>query len=90
MLEELRADPGRASLETVLAEIAKLEQVRALLLPLDLFAALSPTVLKSYRQRMSAEEPYELRRHPLALRLHCWLPTVVCEAKKLPITLSTC
>jgi hypothetical protein len=49
-------------------EIAKLEQVRALLLPLDLFAALSPTVLKSYRQRMSAEEPYELRRHPLALR----------------------
>ena len=49
-------------------EIAKLEQVRALLLPLDLFAALSPTVLKSYRQRMSAEEPYELRRHALALR----------------------
>jgi hypothetical protein len=68
LLQELRADPGRASLETVLAEIAKLEQVRALLLPLDLFAALSPTVLKSYRQRMSAEEPYELRRHPLALR----------------------
>ena len=55
LLQELRADPGRASLETVLAEIAKLEQVRALLLPLDLFAALSPTVLKSYRQRMSAE-----------------------------------
>ena len=68
LLQELRADPGRASLETVLAKIAKLEQVRALLLPLDLFAALSPTVLKSYRQRMSAEEPYELRRHPLALR----------------------
>ncbi len=35
----LRADPGRVSLESVLKEIAKLEQIAALGLPDDLFAS---------------------------------------------------
>ena len=67
-LHELRADPGRASLESTQEEIAKLERVRCLNLPPDLFAALSPQVLRAYRQRVSAEEPHELRRHPVPLR----------------------
>ena len=68
LLQELRSDPGRASLESVREEIAKLERLRSLDLPADLFAALSPKVLWSYRERASAEEPYELRRHPASLR----------------------
>jgi hypothetical protein len=55
-------------LESVREEIAKLERLRSLDLPADLFAALSPKVLWSYRERASAEEPYELRRHPASLR----------------------
>ena len=39
---ELRADPGRASLESVLNEIAKLRRIVALGLPEDLFAGVSP------------------------------------------------
>jgi TnpA family transposase len=68
VLQELRADPGPASLESVREEIAKLERLRSLGLPADLFSALSPKVLRDYRQRASAEEPYELRRHPAPLQ----------------------
>jgi len=68
LLHELRADPGRASLETAQEEIAKLERVHSFHLPLALFAALSPQVLRGYRQRVVAEEPHELRRHPTPLR----------------------
>jgi TnpA family transposase len=68
LLQELRADPGRASLESVRREIAKLERVRTLRLPLGLFVTLSPMVLRGYQQRAAAEEPYELRRHPAPLR----------------------
>jgi TnpA family transposase len=68
LLQELRTDPGRASLDSVRKEIAKLELVRSLRLPAGLFAAVSPKVLQGYQQRASAEEPYELRRHPAPLR----------------------
>jgi TnpA family transposase len=69
VLHEFRADPGRATLEHLFQEIAKLERVRALALPPGLFHDVSATVLQAYRQRVAVEEPYELRRHPLALRM---------------------
>lgn len=65
----LKADPGRASTDTVLEEIAKLEQLRALNLPPALFVNVPRKILQGYRQRATVEEPYELRRHPRALRL---------------------
>ena len=69
VLQELRADPGRASLENLLREMAKVERVRDLDVPLDLFEHLGPKVLQAYRQRVAVEAPYELRRHPEALRM---------------------
>jgi len=68
-LHELRADPGRATLENLFREITKLEQVRALGLPPDLFAEISPKVLQHYRQRAAVEAPDELRRHTRPLRM---------------------
>ena len=65
---ELRHDPGRASLESALGEITKLQRLRQLELPSDLFVDLAPKVLAGYRQRAISEELYELRRHPEALR----------------------
>lgn len=65
----LKADPGRASTDTVFEEIAKLEQLRALNLPPALFVKVPRKILQGYRQRATVEEPYELRRHPRALRL---------------------
>jgi len=64
LLQELRGDAGPASLETVQQEMGKLDRVRALQLPDDLFASVPPKVLQSYRQRAAVEALYELRRHP--------------------------
>jgi hypothetical protein len=68
-LQELRADPGRATLDNLFQEIAKLERIRALQLPPTLFDDMAPTVLQAYRQRVAVEEPYELRRHAGPLRM---------------------
>ena len=65
---EVKADPGPAGLESVLAEVAKLEHLRALALPADLFAGVAARVLQAYRRRAAAEEVFELRRHPAPLR----------------------
>jgi hypothetical protein len=67
-LVELKTDPGPASLESVLAEIAKLQRLRAIELPSDLFADVAPRARQGYRQRVQVEEPYELRRHPEPVR----------------------
>jgi TnpA family transposase len=68
LLHFLKADPGRASLESIQEELVKLEVVRATGLPGDLFAGVAPQILRTYRHRVAVEESYELRRHPDALR----------------------
>ena len=67
-LAALRADPGPVGLTSAEAEIAKLQQIRALGLPADLFGHLAPGVLAKYRQRAAAEWPRELRAHPAPVR----------------------
>lgn len=84
LLYHLRTDPGRATLENLLKEITKLELVRALNLPGDLFKKLSPNVLKIYRQRVAVEEPYELRRHPIPLKMT--LLAVFCHCRSRELT----
>lgn len=76
-LHELRMDPGRVGVETMLTEIAKLRRIRRLGLPVDLFSHLSPKVVRVYRQRAGAETPSLLRAHPDATRMTllsalCW------------------
>jgi hypothetical protein len=65
---ELKADAGAISLESVMAEIAKLERLRSLGLPADLFRDVSLKVVERFRQRAAAEAPNELRAHAPALR----------------------
>jgi len=64
VLQELRADAGPASLETIQQELDKLDLVRALGLPNNLFASVPPKILQAFRQRAAVEALYELRRHP--------------------------
>lgn len=65
----LAADPGRVGLESLLAEISKLEQLRALALPADLLRGLHPDQAKRFRRRAAVESAWELRRHPERIRL---------------------
>lgn len=64
----LVADPGRVGLESLLAEIGKLELLRGLALPPDLLRGLHPNQVKRFRRRAAVESAWELRRHPERIR----------------------
>lgn len=76
LLLRLRGDPGRPSLAGVQAELARLELVRRIGLPADLFDQVLPQELERYRRRVAVEAPHELRRHPEAAR-PTWLAAFV-------------
>jgi Tn3 transposase DDE domain/Domain of unknown function (DUF4158) len=65
----LVADPGRVGLESLLAEIGKLELLRRLALPPDLLRGLHPNRVKRFRRRAAVATAWELRRHPERIRL---------------------
>jgi hypothetical protein len=64
----LVADPGRVGLESLLAEIDKLELLRRLALPPDLLRGIHPNQVKRFRRRATVEGAWELRRHPERIR----------------------
>src|ERR1035438_9775643 len=73
----VKDDAGAVSVETVLDEIAKLRQLRALGLPEGLFRGVPARLVTHYRQRAASEPPRELRRHPPEVRYTllvalCW------------------
>ena len=76
VLLRLRESPGRPSLAGIQDELAKLEVIRAIALPHDLFDRVRPHDLERYRRRVAVEAPYELRRHPEPARL-TWLAAFV-------------
>lgn len=76
VLLRLRSSPGRPSLAGIQDELAKLELIRAIALPGDLFDRVRPHDLERYRRRVAVEAPFELRRHPEPARL-TWLAAFV-------------
>lgn len=73
----LKSDPGRTSLQSIFKEISKLQCIRDLQLPPNLFDTVPPKIVNYYRRRASAETPRELRRHPVSIRYtlvaaFCW------------------
>ena len=68
LLSDLKSEAGAATLESVLSEIAKLERIRSLSLPPDLFAAVSRKRLLWCKQRIAVEGLSEIRRHPPQVR----------------------
>jgi len=67
-MAELRKDPGATSLDSVLNEVAKLELIRALDIPSDLFRDVAPKLVVAYRQRAAVDSPSALRRYDDPLR----------------------
>jgi len=69
LLALIKSDPGNVSLESMLAEIGKLEAVRLVGLPPELFADVAWKVVAAWRARATVEAPSHLRTHPEPLRL---------------------
>ena len=57
VLSSIRSEPGNVSLNTMLTEIAKLEAVRAVGLPAEVFADVAPRVVTAWRARAAVESP---------------------------------
>jgi TnpA family transposase len=76
LLLRLRGSPGRPSLASIQDELAKLDLVRNIGVPPDLFNQTLPHDLERYRRRVAVEAPYELRRHPEPARL-TWLAAFI-------------
>ena len=83
-LAELKSDPAPASLNTILEELEKLERVRAIGLPVDLFADCSERLIAAWRARASAAYPSDLRATPQPVRLT--LLAVLCWSRTAEIT----
>ena len=76
-LSQLKADPGRVGLASLLKEIAKLERINDTQLPDHLFGEVPQKILERYRLRVSTESIDQLRRHPepiryMLLAAFCW------------------
>jgi hypothetical protein len=69
VLARVKTDPGNVSLDSMLAEVAKLTAVRAVGLPTSLFADVAPRVVAGRRDRAAVESPSHLREHPQLTRL---------------------
>lgn len=74
---DLKADPGRPGLESVLREVAKLKRIDQLGLPAALFGGHLAKYVTTFRRRVATEPPSELKlrvepvRHTLAAAF-CW------------------
>ncbi|UCF91238.1 MAG: Tn3 family transposase [Desulfobacterales bacterium] len=66
--QSLKADPGKAGLNSVKQAAFRLKLVRQIGLPVDFFKSVSPKLAERYAKRAAVEEPFELRRHAKPLR----------------------
>jgi Domain of unknown function (DUF4158) len=76
-INQLKAEPGSISLNSLLCELSKLELLKTIDLPKNTFSQLSGVVIERYRIRVETESISELRRHPTSIRLtllaaFCW------------------
>jgi TnpA family transposase len=84
LLNELKADPGRLGLETLLGEIDKLERIRGLGLAGDLFGGYSEKLVSAWRARAATEYPSDLRAASAPVRLT--LLAALCSVRTAEIT----
>jgi len=76
-IAELKMDAGKLGLKSIMQEAERLARLQQVELPEEVFAALRPTLIEKYAQRVMAEPPRELRRHSSAVRYSllacfCW------------------
>jgi TnpA family transposase len=73
----LKTDPGKANLDSLLVAIAKLKCIDDIGLAPEVFQDVPAKFIELFRQRCATESIRELRRHPAAIRysmvaMFCW------------------
>jgi hypothetical protein len=83
-LQELKEDPGPFQLGTLLAEIVKLERVKAIGLPVALFEGVSEKVVAGWRARAMKMYPSDFESAPLPIRIT--LLAALCQVRQAELT----
>jgi len=73
----LKTDPGKANLDSLLVAIAKLKCINEIGLTPEVFQDVPAKFIEQFRQRCASESIRELRRHPAEIRysimaMFCW------------------
>lgn len=68
VLSDIKSHPGNVSLNSLLDEISKLKQVRAVGVPEKVFTGIGVQVVGAWRARASASSPSHLRRFDAPVR----------------------
>ncbi len=84
LIAELKTDPGQLGLETLLREITKLNTVRELSIPVDLFEHVSSRVVEAWRQRATRSYRSDFLASPLPVRVT--LVAALCWSRQAEIT----
>src|SRR5712692_10013344 len=87
---KLRQDPGPVGIKSARAEIDKLQALRGIGLPGDLFAGVARRVLDSYRQRATASGPWSCARTPRPPATRWSPPSASCGRRRSPTTWWSC
>ena len=74
---DLKSDPGKPGVESLLTSIAKLQCIDGLGLSVSVFEPVPAKFIEQFRARCATESIRELRRHPPAIRysmvaMFCW------------------
>lgn len=65
---DIKADPDRLGLDSVLKEVEKLSFIRSLHLPIENLATFNAKVLQRYRQWVNSETAWKVKQHPENIR----------------------
>jgi len=89
-LAELKADPGKRNIETLVVETEKLARVKAIGLPAELFTESSEKLIDAWRARAARLYPSELRASPAPVRLTLLASLCWARQTELPTAWSIC
>ncbi|MFG1703473.1 DUF4158 domain-containing protein [Nonomuraea sp. M3C6] len=79
----IREEPGNVSVKTIEREVFKLNAIRKVGLPDNLFADVAPKVLASWRARVAAEAPSHLRSHPHEIKMTLLAAYLFCRGREI-------
>lgn len=80
---EIKADPGRVGLDSVLKEVNKIFFIRSLQLKVESFCSCNHKVLLRYRQRINSESAWQVRQHPETIRYALYAILLYCRQREI-------
>jgi TnpA family transposase len=83
----IREEAGSISVKTIQGEVFKLQAIRAVGVPDEVFAAVAPKILLGWRARVAAEAPSQLRRHPHEVKATLLAAYLYCRGREITDTL---